>query len=56
MNFEMWFSDKHPATGTHTTAYGETMTGSVGAVEVNGKQRATEVHLTASLGRSQRSK
>jgi len=25
MNFEMWFSDQPPATGTHTTAYGETM-------------------------------
>jgi hypothetical protein len=25
MNFEMWFSEQHPATGTHTTAYGETM-------------------------------
>jgi hypothetical protein len=25
MNFEMWFSTEHPATGTHTTAYGETM-------------------------------
>jgi hypothetical protein len=25
MNFEMWFCEQHPATGTHTTAYGETM-------------------------------
>ena len=25
MNFEMWFSTEHPATGKHTTAYGETM-------------------------------
>jgi hypothetical protein len=25
MNFEMWFAEQHPATGTHTTAYGETM-------------------------------
>jgi hypothetical protein len=25
MNFELWFSEQHPATGTHTTAYGETM-------------------------------
>jgi Glycosyl hydrolase family 12 len=25
MNFEMWFCDQPPATGTHTTAYGETM-------------------------------
>lgn len=25
MNFEMWFSEQHPKTGTHTTAYGETM-------------------------------
>lgn len=25
MNFEMWFSEQNPETGTHTTAYGETM-------------------------------
>lgn len=25
MNFEMWLCEQHPATGTHTTAYGETM-------------------------------
>jgi hypothetical protein len=25
MNFEMWFCEQHPATGMHTTAYGETM-------------------------------
>lgn len=25
MNFEMWFTDQHPVTGNHTTAYGETM-------------------------------
>jgi hypothetical protein len=25
MNFEMWFCEQHPASGTHTTAYGETM-------------------------------
>lgn len=25
MNFEMWFDDQNPVTGTHTTAYGETM-------------------------------
>jgi hypothetical protein len=25
MNFEMWFCEQHPATGTHSTAYGETM-------------------------------
>ncbi|HYQ17084.1 MAG TPA: hypothetical protein VEQ58_15035, partial [Polyangiaceae bacterium] len=25
MNFEMWVTDQNPVTGTHTTAYGETM-------------------------------
>jgi Glycosyl hydrolase family 12 len=25
MNFELWLCEQHPATGTHTTAYGETM-------------------------------